>query len=75
MEMLQILKYRFRRDRLDFTEGLVANERELTVIDVPKEKVEELFSQGRIEELQELLAVSYENWDARFDSGVDTDMD
>ncbi|KZP23230.1 hypothetical protein FIBSPDRAFT_737826 [Athelia psychrophila] len=49
MEMLQILKYRFRRDRISFTEDLVTDERELTVIDIPKEKIEELYPHGQIQ--------------------------
>ncbi|KZP07600.1 hypothetical protein FIBSPDRAFT_711293, partial [Athelia psychrophila] len=51
MEMLQILKYRFRKERLSFTDDLISNERELSVTDVPAEKIAELLAEGRIDEL------------------------
>lgn len=59
MEILQLLKYTFRQDRLSFTEDLVCTEKELSVIDVPKDQVEELFASGKIEELQSLIEASW----------------
>lgn len=59
MEILQLLKYTFRQDRLSFTEDLVCSEEELSVIDFPKDRVEELFASGKIEELQSLIDASW----------------
>ncbi|KZP07597.1 hypothetical protein FIBSPDRAFT_901915 [Athelia psychrophila] len=64
MKMLQILKYRFRKERLSFTEDLISNERELSVIEVPPEKIAELLAEGRIDELAELLVTAGREDDA-----------
>lgn len=64
MEMLQILKYRFRKERLSFTDDLISNERELSVTDVPAEKIAELLAEGRIDELTDLLVASGREYDA-----------
>lgn len=42
------LKYRYRKQRLNFTDNLVCNENELSVVDLPAEKMEELLAEGRI---------------------------
>lgn len=62
IEMLQILKFIYRNGRIDFTQGWVATEEELSVIDVAPEVLEGLLAAGRIEELVELLNASYEGW-------------
>jgi hypothetical protein len=62
MEILQVLKYIFRNDRLSFTEDLLCTEEELSVVDIPWEKVEELLSMGKIDELKDLLDSSWEGW-------------
>ncbi|KAJ7683671.1 hypothetical protein B0H17DRAFT_864290, partial [Mycena rosella] len=55
MEMLQILKFIYRKGRVSFTDGLVATEEELSVIDVDPEVLEGLLAAGRVEELVQLL--------------------
>ncbi|KAJ6611081.1 hypothetical protein B0H10DRAFT_1810310, partial [Mycena sp. CBHHK59/15] len=62
MEILQLLKFMFRTDRLTLTEGLVCTEEELSVIDIPAAAVEELLSSGKISELMVLIDSSYEGW-------------
>jgi hypothetical protein len=62
MEILQVLKYIFRNDRLSFTDDLLCCEEELSIVDIPREKVEELLSTGKIDELKELLDSSWEGW-------------
>ena len=61
MEILQVLKFIFWNSWLSFTEDLLCTE-ELSVIDVPQEKVEELLSMGKIDELKDLLDSSWEGW-------------
>jgi len=62
MEILQVLKFIFQNDQLSFTENLLCTEEELSVIDVPREKVEELLSMGEIDELKDLLDLLWEGW-------------
>ncbi|KAJ7468181.1 hypothetical protein FB451DRAFT_1039850, partial [Mycena latifolia] len=62
MEILKLLKFMFRNDRLTFTEGLLCTEQELSVIDVPPAIIEELFSSGKIVELMALIDSSLEGW-------------
>lgn len=64
MEMLQILKYRFRKERLSFTEDLISSSQELSVVDLPPVKIAELFAEGRIDELEELFEASWTDCDA-----------
>jgi hypothetical protein len=45
--MLQILKFIYRNGRIDFTEGWIATEEELSVIDVDPQILEELLATGR----------------------------
>ena len=75
MEMLQILKYRFRNERLSFTDDLVSDPRELSVIDVPPEVITELLADGRIGELQELLESSWREWDTENGDGSENSRD
>ncbi|KAJ6576168.1 hypothetical protein DFH09DRAFT_1454006, partial [Mycena vulgaris] len=62
MEMLQILKFIHRNGRMTFTQGWVATEGELSVIDVDPGVVEELLATGKIQQLVELLKSSWEGW-------------
>ncbi|KAJ7433862.1 hypothetical protein FB451DRAFT_1026617, partial [Mycena latifolia] len=62
MEMLQILKFIYRSGRISFTDGWVATEEELSVIDVPTEVLEEMLATGRIQEMVDLLKSSSEGW-------------
>ncbi|KAJ6626190.1 hypothetical protein B0H10DRAFT_1781918, partial [Mycena sp. CBHHK59/15] len=55
VEILQLLKFMFRNDHLDFTKGLLSTEEELSVIDVSPDVIDELLSAGRIEELMALI--------------------
>jgi hypothetical protein len=55
MEVLQMLKFMYRRERLDFTVDLTATERELSVVDVPATEVQQMLEKGEIEVLAALL--------------------
>lgn len=58
MEILQILKYIFRNDRLNFTEGLICTEAELLVADISPDMVDLLMSSGRANELEAMVESS-----------------
>lgn len=62
MEKLQIAKYRFRNDRLTFTDDLLCTEEELSVIDLEPDLVKEMLESGRITELQEYIEESWKGW-------------
>ncbi|KAJ7791123.1 hypothetical protein B0H14DRAFT_2395943, partial [Mycena olivaceomarginata] len=62
MEMLQILKFDYRKGRVSFTDGWVATEEELSVIDVEPGILEELLATGKVQELVDLLNESWERW-------------
>lgn len=68
MEILQVLKYIFWNNRLSFTDDLLCCKEELSVIDIPRERVEELLSMGKISELKDLLDSSWEGWGQGGDS-------
>ncbi|KAJ8580354.1 hypothetical protein M405DRAFT_61363 [Rhizopogon salebrosus TDB-379] len=58
LEALQILKFTYKQDRLNFTEDLVADERDCTIFPdlwLP-ERFDELVAVGKLPELDELLA-------------------
>ncbi|KAF7330238.1 putative AC transposase [Mycena venus] len=59
IEMLQILKFIYRQDRLKFCDDLIATEAECSVIDVDPKIIEELLASGRIQELEELVNASW----------------
>ena len=59
MEVLQILKYFYRGERLDFTDRLLATEEECLMVDIPTLTLDELVKTGNIEGLQALIAASY----------------
>jgi hypothetical protein len=50
MEMLQILTFDYRKGRVSFTDGWVATEEELSVIDVEPGILEELLATGKVQE-------------------------
>jgi DNA-binding transcriptional ArsR family regulator len=58
MEILQVLKFHFRSKRLDFSDGLMATERELMVIDVDPKKVQELLEKGDVDAILQLIESS-----------------
>jgi len=55
MEILQILKFSFKGERLDFNDGWITEEHEPSVVDVPPSTVGELLATGQVEELTRLL--------------------
>ncbi|KAF5369673.1 hypothetical protein D9615_010259 [Tricholomella constricta] len=72
MEMLQVLKYAYKQDRLDFTEDWVAKEEDYTIGgEVTESAVRELMLSGKVDELYELLTAgalpvnfsSFTSWD------------
>ncbi|KAL1745750.1 hypothetical protein HDZ31DRAFT_35739 [Schizophyllum fasciatum] len=58
MEVLQMLKYMFRENRLSFTDGLLAREVELAKYDIDPTLYDELLTSGRTVELAQLLRAS-----------------
>src|SRR5258708_35656178 len=57
LEALQILKFIYNQDRLNFTEDLVADERDYMIsVPVTPRAVDELMAAGKFGELDELLA-------------------
>lgn len=62
MEELQILKFDYRSRRLNFMEGLVCTERELSVLDLSPKVVEELMLSGKIDELETYIEESWAGW-------------
>ena len=61
MEILQILKFIYRNDRLTFTEDLISTEQELSVIDISADVVKDLLSRGKIDELIALVESSLDS--------------
>jgi hypothetical protein len=56
MEALQLLKYIYEQDRLDFTWDVLAREEDYQIEgEVTERAVEELLASGKIEELRDLL--------------------
>ena len=56
MEVLQLLKYMYRQDRLDFTRDLLAEEADYQIEgEVSERAVRELMLAGKFEELKDLL--------------------
>lgn len=58
MEELQILKYIFCNDRLNFTEGLICTEAELSIADISPDTVDFLMANGRANELEGMIESS-----------------
>jgi hypothetical protein len=59
VEMLQVLKYCFKRDRLDFTTGELADEADYSLDGpVTAHAVQELIASGKFDELNELFTNS-----------------
>ncbi|KAG5634050.1 hypothetical protein H0H81_003615, partial [Sphagnurus paluster] len=56
MEMLQVLKYSFKQDQLDFTADWIVKEEDYTIDGaITEAAVQELLLAGKIEELSDLL--------------------
>ncbi|KAJ2918846.1 hypothetical protein MD484_g1605, partial [Candolleomyces efflorescens] len=62
MEMLQILKFIYRGDRLSFTEDLLSSEFELSILDIEPQVIDRLMAEGKIDELCELVDESWRGW-------------
>jgi hypothetical protein len=59
MEILQMLKYMFREERLNFMAGLVDLERDLTVMEEDYDEVRGLLVDGRIDEFMQRMDQSF----------------
>ena len=69
LEVLQIIKYGRKQDRLDFMDGILANEEDYTIDgNLTARAIEELIQLGRIDELKELLESAEEHGDVEPDS-------
>lgn len=55
LEMLQILKFRFRNDRLDFANGWISTEAELLDLEVSPVELKDLLCAGKVDEFFGLL--------------------
>jgi hypothetical protein len=55
MEILQMLKYMFREERLNFMVGLVDLERDLTAMEEDYDEVRGLLLDGRIDEFMQQM--------------------
>jgi hypothetical protein len=62
MEELQIMKFIFRGERLNFTEDLICTEHELSVLDLSSITVDYLLETGKIDELKKYIDESWEGW-------------
>ncbi|KAG8909821.1 hypothetical protein FRC02_007562 [Tulasnella sp. 418] len=59
MSALQLLKFSYRTDRLDFTSDWIATEEEFGIDNVTSQALaQELMAAGKFDELEELLATS-----------------
>jgi len=68
LEVLQIIKYGRKQDRLDFMDGILANEDYTIDGNLTARAIEELIQLGRIDELKELLESAEEHGDVEPDS-------
>lgn len=57
MEILQILKYTYKAERLSFFGDLVCTEQELSFIDLPSSTIHDLMSRGQISQLSAMLDI------------------
>ena len=55
MEVLQILKFNIRQERLTFTEDWLPKESDLAAVEVPQAEVDRLVAEGRFGEVIKLL--------------------
>lgn len=62
MEMLQILKFIYRSDRLSFTEELLCSEFEMSILDIEAEAIDKLLAEGKIDELCDLIDEAWDGW-------------
>lgn len=62
MEILQMLKFLFRSERLDFNDRWVDREEDLTVVDVAPEIIDDMIAKRQISELTNLLLEADKNY-------------
>ena len=55
MEILQVLKYLYKQDQLDFTSHWIANEDDYSIDNATAHAINELLNAGKTEELHDLL--------------------
>jgi hypothetical protein len=60
-EILQILKFTFRQDRLEFTKHLIYQEEELETVDLTPAEIDRLMARGEVRELEFLVHASYDD--------------
>lgn len=68
MEILQILKFIHRSDRLSFTDGLLSSEIEQSILDIDLDVIDKPTAEGKIEELYKVISEAWAGW------GRDSDM-
>ncbi|KAG1895161.1 uncharacterized protein F5891DRAFT_897741, partial [Suillus fuscotomentosus] len=62
LEALQILKFTYKQDRLNFTSHLVAEEEDYTISGpVSRNAIDELMAAGKLDEIAQLLANENKN--------------
>ena len=59
MEMLQMLKFQFLSEQLDFNNNWVSSEGKLSIMDISPEVVEEMILEQRISDLDDLIDSSF----------------
>ena len=59
MEMLQMLKFQFWSEQLDFNNNRVSLEGKLSIMDISPDVVEEMISEQRISDLNDLIDSSF----------------
>ncbi|TEB27309.1 hypothetical protein FA13DRAFT_1634742, partial [Coprinellus micaceus] len=62
MEILQILKFIYRVDRLTFTDNLLSTPFEQSILDIDPEKINALMAGGKIDELCSLVNKAWVGW-------------
>lgn len=62
MEMLQIMKFIYRSERLSFTDNLLSSEYELSILDIEPQVIDALMSEGKIDELVKLVDQAWTGW-------------
>jgi hypothetical protein len=56
MEILQILKFLFCLERLDFNDQWVSREEDLSVVDISPEVIDDLLATHQIDDLSRLIS-------------------
>ena len=59
MEILQVLKFNLKSERLDFWNHWITTERELWVLDVDPDILTDLLAKRKLEELSQLISLAF----------------